>query len=55
MSQTPEILDVSTALDVLKEYPTHDGLTIEQLMDVETRGALTYNDFLLLPGHVGTL
>jgi IMP dehydrogenase len=47
------ILDYRTAVEVLKEYPSRDGLSIDELMDTKVRGGLTYNDFLLLPGYIG--
>jgi IMP dehydrogenase len=47
-------LDYSKALEVLKaEYPQRDGLDIEQLLDSQKHGGLTYNDFLVLPGYIG--
>ncbi|KAI9899214.1 hypothetical protein N3K66_005675 [Trichothecium roseum] len=46
-------LDHTTALEVLKEYKTNDGLDLHQLMDTTKHGGLTYNDFLLLPGYIG--
>ncbi|CAG9989895.1 unnamed protein product [Clonostachys byssicola] len=48
-----KVLDYSTALDVLKEYKSRDGLDIHELMDTAKHGGLTYNDFLLLPGYIG--
>lgn len=49
-----EIQDYSKALEVLeKDYPTRDGLDIDTLLDSDKHGALTYNDFLILPGHIG--
>jgi hypothetical protein len=47
-------LPTSEALNFLKKYPEGDGLSAEQLMDPRTNGTggLTYNDFLLLPGHI---
>ena len=49
-----DVLDFSTALDVLKkEYPERDGIDIRTLVDSKTRGGLTYNDFLILPGYIG--
>lgn len=48
-----EIVDYSKALEVLKTYPTQDGLDIDTLLDSDKHGALTYNDFLVLPGYVG--
>jgi len=50
---TANTLDHTSALEVLKkEYP-RDGLDVRTLLDSETRGGLTYNDFLILPGHIG--
>lgn len=50
-----EIQDYSKALEVLeKDYPTRDGLDVDTLLDSDKHGALTYNDFLILPGHIGT-
>ena len=50
-----EILDHKTALDVLKnEYPEKDGLSVQQLISSKDNGGLTYNDFLVLPGYIGT-
>lgn len=52
----PEIQDYTKALEVLeKDYPTRDGLDIEALHDSDKHGALTYNDFLILPGYVGAI
>jgi IMP dehydrogenase len=45
-------LDSSTALDVLKGYARSDGLSVAELMDSTKHGGLTYNDFLMLPGHI---
>lgn len=48
------ILDHNSALDVLKkEYPRGDGLDAHALLDSAKNGALTYNDFLVLPGYIG--
>ncbi len=53
-SDTP--LDHATALKVLEsEYPSRDGLNIHDLLDSHVHGGLTYNDFLILPGYVGTM
>ncbi|KAK6068119.1 inosine-5 -monophosphate dehydrogenase imd2 [Seiridium cupressi] len=41
------------ALELLSEYESRDGLSIDDLMDTKLRGGLTYNDFLLLPGYIG--
>ncbi len=50
---TSKFLDHQSALDVLKEYKSRDGLGIEDLMDTKLHGGLTYNDFLVLPGYIG--
>ncbi|CCD24787.1 IMP dehydrogenase IMD4 NDAI_0D04740 [Naumovozyma dairenensis CBS 421] len=47
------VRDYKTALEHLKTYPKKDGLSVQELMDSNTRGGLTYNDFLILPGYVG--
>jgi IMP dehydrogenase len=52
-SAAPKVLDFKMAQEVLKEYETRDGLSIENLMDAKVHGGLTYNDFLLLPGYIG--
>jgi IMP dehydrogenase len=48
-----DILDYRTALEVSKEYPQKDGLDAATLLDSTRNGALTYNDFLILPGYIG--
>ncbi|KAH6900314.1 IMP dehydrogenase/GMP reductase [Thelonectria olida] len=48
-----KVLDHTTALDVLNEYKSKDGLDLHELMDTSKHGGLTYNDFLLLPGYIG--
>jgi IMP dehydrogenase len=48
-----EIEDYTTALEVVKTYSAQDGLDVDTLLDSDKHGALTYNDFLLLPGHIG--
>ncbi|KAK5707277.1 inosine-5'-monophosphate dehydrogenase [Elasticomyces elasticus] len=48
-----EYEDPSKALEVLKSYQAKDGISVHQLMDEAQMGGLTYNDFLLLPGHIG--
>ena len=51
-----EVLDFKAALDTLEaDYPIRDGLDIKQLVDSRENGGLTYNDFLVLPGYIGTL
>lgn len=54
LSNKGEFLDHTKALEVLeKEYPTRDGLDVDTLLDSDKHGALTYNDFLILPGYIG--
>ncbi len=49
-----EVLEYKTALDVLEqEYESRDGLDVQTLLDSRENGALTYNDFLVLPGYIG--
>ncbi|KAK0656560.1 inosine-5'-monophosphate dehydrogenase IMD4 [Cercophora newfieldiana] len=48
-----KVLDFKAAEELLKEYESRDGLSIEDLMDAKVHGGLTYNDFLLLPGYIG--
>lgn len=47
-----EIQDYTKAFDVLAEYNSRDGLHIDSLLDSNKHGALTYNDFLILPGSI---
>jgi len=46
------LLDPKSALDHLKSYKRSDGLAVDDLMDSQVHGGLTYNDFLLLPGKI---
>jgi IMP dehydrogenase len=48
-----EITDYAKALEVVKTYKTRDGLDVDTLIDSDKHGALTYNDFLILPGYIG--
>ncbi|KAI1091804.1 IMP dehydrogenase [Rostrohypoxylon terebratum] len=48
-----KFLDYKTAVEALNDYPSRDGLSIEDLIDTKQRGGLTYNDFLILPGYIG--
>ena len=51
-----KVLNYESALEVLnKEYERSDGLDAKTLLDSKLRGGLTYNDFLILPGYIGTL
>lgn len=45
-------LESAKALDLLSLYPSKDGLDVQTLVDLKTRGGLTYNDFLVLPGKI---
>ena len=48
------IQDYTKALEILeRDYPTRDGLDVDTLLDSDKHGALTYNDFLILPGYIG--
>jgi IMP dehydrogenase len=42
----------SDAMSMLEEYSRGDGLALAELMDSRKNGGLTYNDFLMLPGHI---
>ncbi|KAI9846818.1 MAG: hypothetical protein M1838_001141 [Thelocarpon superellum] len=47
-------LDFAQALEVLEhDYPQRDGMDAKTLLNSERHGGLTYNDFLILPGHIG--
>ena len=49
-------LDHTKALEILQqEYNERDGLDVHDLVDSKKNGALTYNDFLILPGFIGML
>ena len=49
------VLDHKLALDVLHEENLNsDGLDAKTLLDSKINGGLTYNDFLVLPGYIGT-
>lgn len=48
-------LDFTKALEVLEnEYSQKDGIDVKTLIDSAKNGGLTYNDFLMLPGYIGT-
>lgn len=47
-----EALPASEAVKFLENYPRGDGLSLSELMDSRVNGGLTYNDFLMLPGHI---
>lgn len=48
-----KVLDHTTALEVLNEDNSKDGLDAKTLLDSKINGGLTYNDFLVLPGYIG--
>jgi len=53
--QGTKVLDYTKALEILEsEYQEKDGLDVHTLIDSKNNGGLTYNDFLILPGYVGT-
>jgi hypothetical protein len=47
------ILDHTKALEYLEREYSHDGLDVHTLLNSKNNGALTYNDFLILPGYIG--
>ena len=47
-----EFLDPSQALAHLQVYPILDGLSVQELMNSQLHGGLTYNDILMLPGKI---
>jgi IMP dehydrogenase len=52
---TKDALDFTKALEILKnEYPERDGIDVKTLLNSKVNGGLTYNDFLMLPGYIGT-
>ncbi|KAL9115673.1 MAG: hypothetical protein Q9227_000041 [Pyrenula ochraceoflavens] len=51
--QSNKILDHTKALDILQREYSRDGLDARALLDSSKHGALTYNDFLVLPGYIG--
>ncbi|EXJ61538.1 inosine-5'-monophosphate dehydrogenase [Cladophialophora yegresii CBS 114405] len=54
VSRKVEVLDHCKALQVLESaYESRDGLDITSLLNSKENGALTYNDFLVLPGYIG--
>ena len=48
------VMDYTMALELLEQdYESRDGLSVYDLVDSKSHGALTYNDFLVLPGYIG--
>jgi len=48
-----KVEDPTKALELLKQYEAKDGISVYELLDEKKMGGQTYNDFLLLPGHIG--
>jgi len=46
-------LDYMTALNVVAGEE-QDGIDVKTLLNSNSHGGLTYNDFLILPGYIGT-
>lgn len=51
-TRSGEALPASEAMAFLEQYARGDGLSLSELMDSRQHGGLTYNDFLMLPGHI---
>ena len=51
-ARSSSVAKASDAMALLKEYTRGDGLALNELMDSRRNGGLTYNDFLMLPGHI---
>jgi IMP dehydrogenase len=50
-----KVLDHTKAVEILEsEHQGKDGLDVHTLIDSKRNGGLTYNDFLVLPGYIGT-
>jgi IMP dehydrogenase len=52
-AMSAEFQDYTKALEVLEKDYAQDGLDVDTLLDSDKHGALTYNDFLVLPGYIG--
>lgn len=50
--RSAKALPASEAVAFLEKYSRGDGLSLAELMDSRKNGGLTYNDFLMLPGHI---
>lgn len=56
LAMKAEVQDYTKALEVLeRDYSSGDGLDVDTLIDSDKHGALTYNDFLILPGYIGKM
>jgi IMP dehydrogenase len=51
-SSSTSFLSPEDAMKTLESYSRGDGLALAELMDSRQHGGLTYNDFLILPGHI---
>lgn len=52
---TQKVEDYANAAKILaSDYPQGDGIDVHTLLDSAKNGGLTYNDFLMLPGYIGT-
>lgn len=51
-ARAEQALAASEAMALLESYTRGDGLSVAELMDSRKNGGLTYNDFLMLPGHI---
>lgn len=51
-ARSAEPLPAAEAMAFLEQYSRGDGLSLSELMDSQRHGGLTYNDFLMLPGHI---
>lgn len=46
------VFDSTAATSYLKDYSKKDGLSVQELIDSNKFGGLTYNDLLILPGLI---
>ena len=50
-----KVLDPSRAVEYLEsDFDDGNGLDVKMSMNSKTNGGLTYNDFLIRPGFIGT-
>jgi IMP dehydrogenase len=53
--RSQRVLDHTKAQELLlSDFSSRDGVDVQTLLDPNKNGALTYNDFLVLPGYIGT-
>ena len=48
-----ELLNHTKALQILDAEYEKDGIDAKTLLNSNSHGGLTYNDFLMLPGYIG--